>query len=704
MGEKYFDWKELSASCGGILFPVEAMETILLLNIKSGKVWLSKQCARLLMGKGEIKAEMTVDEFEQHLQMGGRHIFRQGVQRILDKKVNSASCHAMIQNQYEVVSSMIYLYYIPECDAILGHVSADYDALKEYEQHMQDVITELKHTQMINELTMEGASDYIYQLDLVNNVCTFSSKALEVLPLESPTFSDAMNRVLSFIIPEDRQVFLDSFTPFLTGQSDRHKAEYRVLTKQGEIMWIACKGKGIHDENGRPIMIAGSLLDITERKKDEEKMERMLYYDSLTGLKNRYCFEKEMEAYLGERDITGCFLCISIHKFKLYNDLFGHNFGDKILKDFANMLGLFFSGARGIYRFSGDEFLVHLQEIKKDQILAKLVPFQAVLKKNREIDGRRVYVNAYFAAVAYPEHGRNVEELLKNAHRCMYRMPRNEEGDVVFSSGMVNNEDSKQFFLENELRKDMENQYQNFRVVYQPIVHVEQNNSKWIGAEALLRYSNPEIPNLNQMDLIRTLEYSGLIIPIGRWVIAQAVHECSKWNRMGKSKIVHVNLSAQQVSDVGLVEYIRDLCNEEQLEPSNLVMELTETSMLSNFENATAFCNDLLQLGVRVALDDFGTGYSSFNYLKNLPINQIKIDRSYVQNLQENQYNQTFISFMQQLSRQLDLEMCVEGVETQEEFDVVKNKGISLIQGYYFEKPMESEMISREFLKRTIQA
>lgn len=286
----------------------------------------------------------------------------------------------------------------------------------------------------------------------------------------------------------------------------------------------------------------------------------------------------------------------------------------------------------------------------------------------------------------------------------MYRMPRNEEGDVVFFSGMVNNEDSKQFFLENELRKDMENQYQNFRVVYQPIIQVEQNNSKWIGAEALLRYSNPEIPNLNQMDLIRTLEYSGLIIPIGRWVIAQAVHECSKWNRMGKSKIVHVNLSAQQVSDVGLVEYIRDLCKEEQLEPSNLVMELTETSMLSNFENATAFCNDLLQLGVRVALDDFGTGYSSFNYLKNLPINQIKIDRSYVQNLQENQYNQTFISFMQQLSGQLDLEMCVEGVETQEEFDVVKNKGISLIQGYYFEKPMESEMISREFLKRTIQA
>ena len=120
---------------------------------------------------------------------------------------------------------------------------------------------------MVNELTLEGASDYVYQLDLVNNMCTFSSRALEVLPLETPTFSDAMNRVLSFIIPEDRHVFLDSFVPFMTGQSDRHIAEYRVMTKQGNIMWISCKGKGIHDDEGRPLMIAGSLLDITEQKK-----------------------------------------------------------------------------------------------------------------------------------------------------------------------------------------------------------------------------------------------------------------------------------------------------------------------------------------------------------------------------------------------------------------------------------------------------
>jgi EAL domain-containing protein (putative c-di-GMP-specific phosphodiesterase class I) len=288
---------------------------------------------------------------------------------------------------------------------------------------------------------------------------------------------------------------------------------------------------------------------------------------------------------------------------------------------------------------------------------------------------------------------------MNNAHQCLYRISRDGKDQISFFTEKVGNNDSQQFLLENEMRKDMEQKFRHFRVVYQPIVRVRPDGSEWIGAEALLRYSNPSFPELNQMEMIHTLEYSGLILPVGRWVIAQAVRECSKWNRNGNgnNSIVHVNISAQQVSDAGIVTYIKELCEEEGVLPSSLVIELTETSLLNNFEVAINFCKELLKLGVGVALDDFGTGYSSFNYLRDLPITEIKIDREFTRELQKSQYKQTFISFVYQLSKDLEVGLCVEGVETKEELELLEKMGIDTIQGFYFERPMEADVISREF-------
>lgn len=697
MNQLFFEWEKFSQEQGKITFPVDEMGEIFLINVENDTMRLSEKCSVLLFENGDIQPEITRERFEQRLSDAGRHAFRQAIQRLQIGKAVRTSCHAAIQGISSTLSAVIYLYRLAGSDEIFGHISVDYEPMREYEQHLEEVIKELNHTKTVNELIVEGSSDYIYHLDVVNNICTFSSKSLEVLPLETPTFSDAMNRILSFIVPEDRQVFLDSFIPFFTGQSDRHVAEYRVLTKQGEIMWISCQGKGIHDEQGRPLMIAGSLIDCTEQKKQQENIQRMLYYDALTGLKNRRCFEKEVEEHLKQPGVQGSFLYINIRKHKQYNELFGHDFGNKVLKELANMLDLFLYSANGIYRFSDDEFLVHLKESTREQIMAKIITLQSVLQRTRELDGHTIRINTYTAIVMYPEHGNTVDELLNNANQCLYHMTRDDNQDVRFFAGENGNSASRQFMLENEMRKDIENNFRHFRVVYQPIVRLNEDGSEWLGAEALLRYSNPTFPDLGQMDMIRILEYTGMILPVGRWVIAQALHECRKWNRFGKKCLVHVNVAAQQVSDAGLVKYIKEKCEEEFLAPCNLVVELTETSVLNNFEVATAFCKELLKLGVGVALDDFGTGYSSFNYLRNLPISEIKIDREYTRQLQENQYNQTFVSFMQQLSEQMNLKLCVEGVETEEELNLLRSMDISMIQGFYFERPMEADVICREF-------
>lgn len=697
MKDHFFEWGEYVKSQETLTFPVDEMGEIFLIDLEKDQMHLSQKCGELLFDKESVEPEIDREKFESCLSDTGKHAFRQAISRLQMGKSARSSCHATIQGQAGSLSSVIYLYRIEGCQEILGHISVDYEPMREYEQHLEEVIKELNHAKTVNELIVEGASDYIYQLDLVNNRCTFSSKALDVLPLESPTFGDAMNRVLSFIVPEDRHVFLDSFTPFLTGQSDRHIADYRVLTKQGDIMWISCNGKGVFDENGRPMMIAGSLIDSTEQKKQQENIQKMLYYDELTGLKNRRCFDKEMEEHLKQPAVKGSFLYINIRKHKQYNEMFGHDFGNKVLKEFAYMLNLYLYDAKGIYRFSDDEFLVHLRESNRDQIIAKLYPLQSILQRTRELDGHTIRINTYTAIVMYPEHGITIDELLNNANQCLYHMSRDEDQEIRFFAGENGNSASKQFQLENEMRQDIENNFRHFRVVYQPIVHVKPDGSEWLGAEALLRYSNPAFPDLGQMEMIRTLEYTGMIIPVGRWVISQALHECRKWNRSGKKCLVHVNVAAQQVTEAGLVAYIKNKCEEEFVSPCNLVVEITETSLLNNFEVATAFCKDLLNLGVGVALDDFGTGYSSFNYLRNLPITEIKIDREYTRQLQENEYNQTFVSFMQQLAKQMNLKLCVEGVETEDELELLRSMGISMIQGFYFERPMEADVICREF-------
>lgn len=698
MKYEYFEWGKYSGENRNIIFPVDAMEEIFLVDVEKDEIWLSKKCAKLLAdGRGELEPVIAKAEFEKYFSETGRYAMRQAVQRLLVGKTEKVACHASVQGSSKELSAVVYLYRLYGREELFGHISVDYEPMREYEEHLEQVIKKLKHVQMVNELTVEGASDYVYQLDFVNNECTFSSKALEVLPLDSPTFPDAMNRVLSFIVPEDRHIFLDSFTPFIAGQSDKHVAEYRVMTKQGNIMWISCKGKGLHDEEGRPIMIAGTLVDITKQKEDQQRLEKMLYFDELTGLKNKRCFERDVEDKLKSGKEKGSFLYMNIRKFKLYNELFGHSFGNKVLKEFAYMLNLFFASAEGLYRFSGDEFLVHLNETNREQILSKLVPFQAVLKKTRTIDGHSIYINVHTAVVIYPEDGSSVEELVNNAHQCLYRMTRAEREEISFYTDQVGDSASQQFLIENEMRKDIEKNFRHFRVVYQPIVRLEKNGARWIGAEALLRYDNPELAGLGQMEMIRTLEYSGLILPVGRWVISQAVHECGKWNRLGNKGIVHVNIAAQQVSDLGLVSYIKAKCDDEGVSPSQLVMELTETSLLSNFDVATNFCNDLLKLHAGVALDDFGTGYSSFNYLRNLPISQIKIDRGYTKQLATSRYNQTFITFVNQLSKELKLELCVEGVETEEEVKILREMDITHVQGYYFERPMEADVFCREF-------
>lgn len=702
MKSDFFKWDEFSSE-EGIVFPAEAIEEIFLVDLNDKHVWLSKKLARMIFfEKGELKTELLLTELADYFLEGGIDKLIQEIERMLEGKTKRVNSHVSLKRGDTALSAVCYVFKLKNPRYLLGFLSIDYEPIQEYEQELENTLREMKRVQAINDLILEGAADCIYQLDITKNVCVFSPKALEVLPIDNTVISDAVSKFLSFVVPTDRKIYLDSLTPLINGTSDYHRAKYRIYGSDGEIKWILSQGKCLRDENGKLLMLAGSMVDITEQQNRVAEMNQMLYMDSLTGLKNRLCFEKDLEEYLGKRDAKGSLVYINIRKFKLFNEMFGRSFADMVLKEFAERLKLYFPEALDIYHFTGDEFMIHFAEYDREEIMARIMPFRSSLRSQWEMDGHMLYINMYAAVVIYPENGNNVEILLQHANQCLSQTSRDESAEIRFFAEQEGEKLSRQYLLENTLRKDIQNGFTHFRVVYQPIVHIEDGVAKWGGAEALLRYSNPELPDVGQGEMIQTLEYSGLILPVGRWVISQAVKECNKWNRAGKQVVVHVNMAAQQVTDAGLVEYIKGQCAQNRLPHSSLIVELTETSLVNNFAMATQLCEELRALGIGVALDDFGTGYSGFTYLKNFPITQIKVDREYAKDISGNRYNQVIVSFMHNLSQNMNVELCVEGVETEQELKVLMDIGVSTIQGFYFERPMEADVIRKEFMRRAV--
>ena len=702
MKKEYFDFDSWRERIGLKELPAHALCDMFLVDHKKGQVMLSFNLAKLFgkdaaLAPSQISVELMADRCTPE----SRDIFLQDLARLREGRTAKTDSHLNMRLEGKYANLLVIMLSVAGNEMALGMCHVNFDLMHEHDMELEQAITKLEEAQCINQLILEGSTDYIYQLDLIRNECTFSPKAMDVLPLESPTFGNAMDRLLGFIVPEDRRVFLESFTPFLTGKSRYHTAEYRVNTKQGKVIWISCHGKGIHDSCGRPLMIAGSLMDVTSQKEAEERIRSMLYYDMMTGLKNRHCFDKELTEYLQEDPgAEGSVLCIDIHNFKVFNEIFGHNFGNKILKEFARILSLYISDNLGIYRMDGDEFLIHLRENEPEEILDKLAPFQMYLNQPRVLEGHTIYIRANVGVAIYPTHGATSEELLKNAETAMLMHAKSDSQQTVFFRSETSDILSKRYLLENELRNDIAAGMRNFRLVYQPVVEMEGEGGEpfWHGAEALLRYRNEALPDVTQKDLIETLEYSDMIIPVGRWVLDTAIRECARWHKMGHPAYINVNIAAQQVSDDGLVLHIQDCCKKCGLDPKWLVCELTETSLINNLEIANQFCVDLMNIGAGVALDDFGTGYSSFNYLRRLPISQIKVDRDYVQHLSTDPYNQIILRCLFDLGQTLGLQLCVEGVETENTMDLLRQMGIRLMQGFLFDRPLEVDVFRKELL------
>jgi diguanylate cyclase (GGDEF)-like protein len=431
---------------------------------------------------------------------------------------------------------------------------------------------------------------------------------------------------------------------------------------------------------------------VNQRKRAEDKIVHMAYHDSLTNLPNRLHFDERLKTCFDEAERNGNRMAViffDLDRFKVINDTLGHHVGDRLLQYLARKLQIYVKEKDIVARFGGDEFIILLSDIAHiDEAaqFAKGIP--ELLKEPFMYEDQELFVTASIGISLYPNDGTDAETLLKNADIAMYRSKEKGGNSYHYYHPDMNKRSLHRLNLEIHLRKALERN--EFRVFYQPIVDLR--NGKIFGMESLVRWHHPQWGMISPAEFIPLAEETGLIVPIGNWVLRQACIQNQEWQKLGHPPLcVSVNISAIQFHQPQFVNFIEKTLEETGLDPKLLCLEITENVAMTNVSYIMDTMQKLRALGVFISIDDFGTGYSSFSYLKRFRVHTLKIDQSFIRDLTSDEETAAIVTALIAMSRQLKIKSLAEGVETQEQLDFLISQGCDEIQGYVFSKPMPAE-------------
>jgi len=427
------------------------------------------------------------------------------------------------------------------------------------------------------------------------------------------------------------------------------------------------------------------------------QLEHQANYDALTGLPNRnLLYDRLRQAVYSQRmPHPMAVVFIDLDHFKFVNDSLGHGVGDRLLKGMAERLRSVLREGDTVARLGGDEFVVILNDQSSEDVIFRAVQrISAKISEPMTIDGKELYVTCSAGISMYPQDGPDVETLLRNADAAMYRAKDHGRNNFQFYTSEMNERINERLMLENALRRALERN--EFLLNYQQ--KVDLRTGAVCGAEALVRWNHPELGLLRPERFIPLAEETGLILPVGEWVIRETCRQVRAWLDAGlKPGLVSVNLSARQFRQDGLVRIVSRILEETGVDPSSLELELTESTVMHNVATGIATLHGLKSLGVALSVDDFGTGYSSLSYLKDLPIDVLKIDRSFVRDIgagegaDEGVLAQAIIS----LAHSLHLKVIAEGVETDAQLRFLKRHGCDQGQGFFYGEPVAPEGFAR---------
>ena len=458
-----------------------------------------------------------------------------------------------------------------------------------------------------------------------------------------------------------------------------------------EISWV----------DGREAVIY-SLYDITDKKLYQRKIEQQAYTDFLTGLYNRMCCERDLARQIDQAkkmNEVGALCYLDLDDFKHINDGLGHQYGDVLLKAISHSLQRIEGIQNNCYRMGGDEFVIVIppeQYRRFDRIEEDI---RQIFAKPWFLKDTDYYCTMSMGIVTFPEYGDSVADLIKKADIAMYEAKKGGKNRVARYNEGINSASGRRLDMEKNMRDATVDGYKEFEVYYQPIIDV-QDGVECAGAEALIRWNSAKLGFIPPAEFIPLAEYLGLINPIGNYVLKEACARCKKWNDAGYAYKVNVNLSVVQLLQADVVEVVEKVIEETGIEPRYLTLEVTESLAINDMERMKKILDSIKALGVKIALDDFGTGYSSLNHIREIPFDMIKVDQSFVKELADDAYSQSFVKMVAELAETLGVNICVEGIETEAQYEVVRNMKVKYIQGYYFDRPMKCEDFEAKYCER----
>jgi diguanylate cyclase (GGDEF)-like protein/PAS domain S-box-containing protein len=454
----------------------------------------------------------------------------------------------------------------------------------------------------------------------------------------------------------------------------------------------------IHDKEGRPSHYVAIASDMSERRESEKKIHMLAFYDVLTGLPNRALLHERLGEMVraAERDgTTFAVMFMDLDRFKYVNDTLGHAIGDKLLQTVAERLLQHVRDGDTVSRLGGDEFVVVLRATGAEGASVVAGKLLLALAQPYDLDGVQVITKASIGISLYPENANDVESLIKNADVAMYRAKEEGRNNYQFFVPEMNFRANQVFSLEKDIRLALERN--EFLLHYQPQVRLA--DGKICGAEALIRWQHPEKGYVSPADFISVAEETGQIVQIGEWVLETACAQLAEWRKLGMHRFpMAVNLSIRQLRQQTLADTVADVLKRNGLVGGDLELELTEGIMMGDTQSALDFLTRMHEMGVHLSIDDFGTGFSSLNYLKRLPLDKLKIDQSFVRDIETDDSDAAIVRSIISLGHRLNLQVIAEGVETHEQLDFLRVRGCDEIQGYYFSRPLTADKFV-EFVK-----
>ncbi len=542
-----------------------------------------------------------------------------------------------------------------------------------------------------------------WEWDIEQDQVYWSAETYRVLGLEDDATTADMASFMERIHPEERGQAQDALRQFI---SEGHAIDttHRVVLDDGSIRYIHILGLTRRTADGRASFVAGTIQDITDRKKAEERIRYLAYYDALTTLPNRQFFLEQVQRSLAFARRHGRLLgvlSLDLDQFKRINDTLGHSLGDDLLVAVSKRLGdsvrttdavaRLQLASDGLARLGGDEFSVLLTELVHFHDAAKVAHrILDELKSPFRLGDQEVFVTASRGIALFPNDGETPEILVKNADTAMHYAKEQGRNNYQFYGGGMNATALEKLALEAQLRKALERE--EFILHYQP--KVSALDGRVTGVEALVRWNHPALGIVGPNQFISVAEEIGLIIPLGEWVLATACRQLRAWQQAGCAPIsVAVNIAGSHFRQPNLLTSVADALRDTGMDPNLLEIEVTESMLMDNVEGTIAVLRNLKSMGVQLAIDDFGTGYSSLAYLKRFPLDTLKIDRSFIKDAPGDAGDAALTTAIIGMAHSLNLGVVAEGVELQSQFDFLKERGCDVIQGYLISRPVPPENI-----------